>query len=1126
MAWSFRAARLAESSGADEIAHCSLLFSGAQGGGGGGGATTLTPWTITEQGGGAQSNIPVEIWVPFSSSTGTKSILSTDAIQVLDADGVTPLLVQEDNTSSDLAGDIRGKLITAILPALSSTQARQLTVQKVASTSPATGTDITTAEVIAAAGSDVVATMVHGNGTTYTASMNTALAASSWSAKTAAANQGKWRTGGGIVTEWICCCPFKNGGTAAPNNLMFWMSVSAYKAQRGAVTGGNPIIGIKIKYWVEGCYAQVTSGYGNDWYDLTVAAGSNSQSWVGSSPAKTLTLSANGGNLTTATATVSAGGTTFTPNSVGMTIADGTGQAVIVGYVSATQVNVIIVNSLSGTSIGSGSWRIYGISHGWAQSLPQQEIWYGGTPAISARPIDSTLGVAWAAGAGGPFSYLSACGMILPYSTAAASITHDVTSLDACGTNPMSWIKIGGGTGLPYAGDVFMEMPNPGGRPDIAPVPGFYVDGLIKHDANGKRKIFENAAKAALWPYNWRDQTTGKTVLLNNGTDYTIDRAWGNVLPQPDSYQSSGIVNSMTGWQIQDAHHPDLSYIPWLLTGDFFWVEQRQKLIFWTWAANNAGYGGSGLNRVFCTTSELRGNGWNFRDLALGIMMIPDRNPSPLGYTRSHLSTVYTNQFTAVNSNVPGTGPFPGINISLINNTGPGKVYATTGPREMSAGNVDIMSNWQLGYMGLAFFMIKAAGMLNSDAATFMSWFMQGLTGVAVDTNVNWKWMVPDYRFIWTEQNTRVYSNDWLGVYRNTANNPTQAGANVRNVTGSGITLSGLSGTGITVAMPSGYFNNGGASFYTGMIKDLNAASLVGSGAPITPSVSSTSASSALPANGGYVVVKNTGANTVYISLSIGAGTATTGDSALAAGANWQYRPDESTGDRLTYINYRTASGSSSLLIQPQGVNAGGTGYAPGDTITLTVADSGGNMTVTTRAVLTVVSAPGGVIESVQVTTPGVYTANTPGDMGSFGASATQFSTSGSGTGATFNNLTFRFGAAKITNVATNTLTLDTTAYFKGLLSDTIYCYPFAQTGLVSNKIQAPAPAVNDNDGSSSLGLSVSLPTPFSSYHEYWDIAQQCAFMAGAQGFTDGSSANTNIAAMYTGGSQTKWKVA
>lgn len=1102
----------------------------ATGGGGGGGTTTLTPWTVTELGGGTQSSIPVEIWVPFSpaidpnsGSPGLHPFAATDAIQILDANGVTVLACQEDNRSSDLTPELRGVLVTAILPSITSLQARQLTVQKVASTSPATGTDVTTAQVIAAAASDCIATMVHKNGTTYTASMNTALAAGAWSAKTAAANQGKWRTGGGLVTEWIVACPFKNGATAAPNNMMFWLSVSAYKAQRSAVSGPNPIIGIKIKYWIEGAWAQSTSGYGNDAYDLTVTAGSNTQSWVGSSPAKTLTLGANGGNGTKTIATVPAGGTTFTQNSVGMCISDGTGYAVIMKYIDAQNVYIFQVEMMSGTTITSGNWRIYGISHGYLQALPQQEIWYGGL-AISARPIDSTLGVAWSGTAGGPLPYLVACGAVLPYSTPVAQITNDMTFLNACGTNPMSWTFSGtvNVNDIQFAGDIKMDMAAPGGREDIAPVPGWYVGGLIKNDTNGKRAIFENGLKCAQIPIQWRDQNTGKPLLLNNGVDYVTDKAWGVVLPQFDAYQSSGICQQMTPWGPQIAHHPDPHYVPWLLSGDFFWVDKRQQQIFWTWASCPPGYYGSGLNRLSCNSSELRGCAWDIRDLSLGILMVPDRSPSPLGYTRSHLTTWFNNQYSGVNSGVAGVSPFPGINIGNVNNTGVGKVYAVSGFRDMGQAippTGAVASFFPVGYMAFQYFMLKAAGVLTPDASAFMTWLMEGVTGEAVNASVKANWLVPAYRFLLTDQqNTGAYQNDWPNIYRNTSINPTQAGNARRNVTGTGITLSALRGSGITVTMPAGYFTAGQSFYIGGPVIDLNAASfgaIVPFGATIT----------SITWSGGTAHATTSAAHRLPGQTTLGNITIA---GASPAGYNGNYQPRQTGPNTFDYDipdpGSPTATGSPTYS---QGTP--GTGYAIGNTITLTIPNPGGQMTVTRRAQLTVSAINGsGGVTGYTIADQGVYTANSANDLGDWGQNgATQFSTSGSGTGFTMTNLQYwiGWGCGIITAVSGNQLTLSTTGVFTGDLSSPIYCNGFAQTGLVSNKIQVPAPAVGDSDGSTALGLGTSVPVPYTSYAEYFDISLQCNAMAAAQGFANGVAAFASVTACYTGPSERKWKV-
>lgn len=1236
MTWSFRAWRLAEASNAEEVAHCSLLFAGHPvpgGGGGGGPASTLTPWTVVNNTAGTLTNVPIEIWLPFSDAAGSYPFVSTDAVQLVDTNGSTILGVAEDNRSSDIQAspNIRGVRVTAIAPSLA-VGANQFTLKRVPTTSPTTGTDVSVSDVVAVC-STIPLSMGFKDGNTYTADLITALQAGAWSANTAAANMGTWLTGSGLSTQWIVYCPFKNGATPTTNNIGVYAAITAFKAQRGAVSGPNPIIGIRVEYWIECGWLQTTIGtQENHWFDLSMTCGSNSQNWVGSSPAQTLTLSGTSGDIT-----CTAASPIFTADSVGNVIMDAAGNpAVIQYYTNSTTVTAYAgVTPMSGTSLTSGNWRIFGLNMKFATKIPKQEIWFGGSPAITAQPnITSHLGAAWNAGAGtgGPFTYWRDCGMVLPYTTAPAAINNDMTRLNQCGANPTG---TAGTPGPPsnigvYLGDVFAQPEATGGRDDIAPIPGWFVGGMIKADTNGRNRIFGNALKWGLMSCFFRDQTTGKPYLFNGGTDWCIDHTWGTQLPQCGGSYTSG-PNSLTKVAMQDAHHPGIPLVPWLYTGDYYWVEMNHQVLFWTWTANNPGYWGSGLNRLFCCSSELRGNGWNFRDLMQSILMIPDRNPSVLSYSRSHLQTIYTNQFTATGSGTPNVSPYPGINLGCVSNTGAGKTYATAGFRSMgqSNGSGGIEAQWQLGYMAFAFFLGQAQGMLDSNCAAFMTWFMEGLTGAATSADVQPNWMAPAYWATTAVNGVGAGINSWLDVYRWTCNDITEFGANLRLIPGAGITLSGLSGSGITVTMPAGYFTNGGNNFYGsgngatqggGFIQDLNAASWQkipmdpssyypftdaslaitsitqsggvatatttnphgfatgkvinlaiygatpaaynaaylspvactitgastftytvpgGTTSPATGSItyqyatdqewqsaaSTSSASSPLPTNNGSVRLYNTGSGNVWAKLSVGAGTATNSDTLVAPGTSVVF-----TVGSNTYINYIGASNYQNLTC----VGSIGNGYAVNDTLSVTCGNDNTSFSITTRAILTVDAVgPNGDVNKVSISTPGLYITSGGTNTAPFsGTFASQFANVvGSGTGWSYNVWAYdssgghgplKQGRAIITGVSGNTLTLDTNAQCDRP-GRTEYCYPFAQVGLVSNKIRAPGPAAGDLPGTA--GLTTALPQPQTGSVEYWTIAANCAVMADRFGYANGAAAKAFFTTNYTGSSEVKWKV-
>lgn len=1119
-----------------------ILLSGAGVAPGGGGPSLpgeLVRWTVTNNTAGAMTNVPIEVPITFSPSGGAHTLESDAAIEVVDNDGTTVIPVGEFGRYSDLAGpDIRGmhKLV-CILPNLGASQARELTVRKVAATSPTSGTDATAAQILAT-GFTCPVVIDHYDGSTYTADVADGLGAgSTWVDKETPWLKGKWITGIGFATSYIGTVPYMNGATPALNNLTLWFEVTAYKNGRGAVDGGNPITAIRVQYWTKSAYAQ-ESDPENHWFDMTATCGSNSQAWVGSSPAKDITMSVwddpvfadppVNSRLSQCVFNVPAGGTTFTPNSVGMFIGDGTGQAIIVEYVSATVVNVRIVKPFSGTTVTSGTWRIFGLHMAYSADVPKQEIWYGGGLAINAQPnIDSSLGVAWTGSVGGPGDYFIETKMILPFSTAPASITNSMTRL-SLGNNPCASVN-------GYIGDWTAYQGTTGGRDDIAPIPGFYVGPLRKWDSNAKAKIMGNAIKYAMFPQWYIDEDTGKALQFDNGVDYFMssDNWSGTRLPMLSYYLSGGAKYELSGANLQIAHHPCSQYIPALITGDYYFVESLHQQVFGCWAACNPGYHGSQMNRMFCNASEFRGNAWTYRDMTAAILLIPDAGASVLSYTRSHLTTILGNQFTATNSGTPNVSPYPGVNIGLVNNTGPGELYAVSGYRGMGQSTSTDISQFQLGYALFGFAQSKLMGMITGDFDAFMTWMMEGLVGAAISADVNQHWFMPIYYGRAVDDNgTSV--NEWADVYK-WSSFDLYNGSAKRLVTGTGITLSGLSGSGITVTMPTGYFTTGGSDYVGAPVVDRNACSLqiipmgIGTRAGFDEArcyqqgVSTTSGSRALPAtNSGSVKVWNSGANPVYAKLSNGAGTATTSDTLISAGAYAKF-----TVGANTHINYISTGGFGEITV----MGSSGASYAISDTIALTISGVSGSFSITTDAVVTVtdVGVNGDVI-AVSISTPGLYIANSMGNTAN--DTVTHLSTSGSGTGfvyrvsdrdsPVFGTGPLRYGVGKVTAVSGDQLTLTTSGTWR---DGTIKCYPFAQTGLVTNKIQTAGPQVGDTDGPSTIANPY-LPTPYTGQNEFWTIALNMAYMADYMGYPDGDTAYANIAALYSGSSELKWKVA
>jgi len=978
-----------------------ILFSGGGSGGGGGGAETeLVKWTITEESGSNQTNVPIQIYVPFSAATdpitglpGAYTFLSTDALKLYDADGVTQIECQEDNACSDMTPDIRGKTLHAILPLITASTTRTLTIKKVANTSPTAGTDTTAAEILATGFSCPIDITVDYTGTVYRADAATGLAAGAWSNKNAAANLGTWfdnTGGGGYVTQYFVYCPFKDGGgtgSVTTDNIGCFFTVTAYKAQRGAVSVGNPILGIKVQWWTECGWIGVTpyDSVRDHYFDLTVTCGTNTSTWAGSAPARTLTIANNtaySAGWNEGGATIS-GASFFTKEDLGSVITDGTGEAMIKQINSGTSIEIAVCAAFASSTLTSGNWKIRRISQCYAASLPMQEIWYGGSLAITSEPLlDSCLGTVFNGTTGGPADYFKATRYFLPYKLTPAGVNHSakIAILDGVGTHPGSY-------GNGYIGEMYAYQGSTGSRTEIAPTPGFHVEGLIKPDADGKRRIFESSKKSALYPMHWRDQTTGKPMRLNNGTNYYWAFPFGSpVLPQT-GYNAHN--NRLSLGFPQFAHHALTEHIPYWFTGDLYWVEKIDQKLFWLWA-DTPNEWGTGFNRCTGQCDEQRGNGWVRRDWNAAYLMHPDRNPAPLGWPKSDVKSWIDGNFQATGT--IGGNPRPGINIALVNNT----AYVASGYRSMSSSIGGNNAIWQGGYSIMADFQSWGWGTLTADGKAFTTWYAELQTGPAASADVVPNWIAPTYYLPCTMPDGTDVSS-WADVYRSLAISwdANGVGAARRIVTGTGMTLSGLTGSGITLTLPAGYVTNGQSFYVDGFVRDWSALSLcitpnivsggtgyaVGDQVTLAGAVTGSSKTqvtapvvtvSSISGGGGTGpitgitvsnrgVITNSGGVASWSDLSINFTQASTTGSGTGATFGGNTAPDQNEGHLLRYGTAKITAVSGDQITME--VTAGSGGWVTGGSYKYPFAKTA----LTTNLLMIPAPAPGGDVNGANI---------------------------------------------------------------------------------------------------------------------------------------------------------------
>lgn len=179
------------------------------------------------------------------------------------------------------------------------------------------------------------------------------------------------------------------------------------------------------------------------------------------------------------------------------------------------------------------------------------------------------------------------------------------------------------------------NMPSAGYQPGIGLLPrwcAFYVT------SSGDRRAYDATLAGddggGGYGVHYRDEQTGGPLSIAGHPQLTLN-GYTNLPPRPRDNESNGHT-------ADTAHQPSIGYCGYLLSGDYYYLEELQ---FWAtynylWLAE--GYYGSGLNRHFhdapVRTPEVRQQAWGLRTLGQAAYITPDDNP-----LKTELETYLTN---------------------------------------------------------------------------------------------------------------------------------------------------------------------------------------------------------------------------------------------------------------------------------------------------------------------------------------------------------------------------------------------------------------------------------------------------------------------------------------------------
>lgn len=170
-------------------------------------------------------------------------------------------------------------------------------------------------------------------------------------------------------------------------------------------------------------------------------------------------------------------------------------------------------------------------------------------------------------------------------------------------------------------------MPATGGRPDIGLLPNWAVAYLLSMDARAKTVTNGTADLAGSWSMHYRDRRTGLPVSLLDYPYMTIiGRAADTHNPATKKSEAfPGCPNDdacKTPNNHDVAHQPNFAYLPYLLTGDHYYLEELQFWAMYDVFSTNPGYRQNRKGLV--TPGQLRSQAWALRALAEAAYISPE----------------------------------------------------------------------------------------------------------------------------------------------------------------------------------------------------------------------------------------------------------------------------------------------------------------------------------------------------------------------------------------------------------------------------------------------------------------------------------------------------------------------
>jgi hypothetical protein len=188
---------------------------------------------------------------------------------------------------------------------------------------------------------------------------------------------------------------------------------------------------------------------------------------------------------------------------------------------------------------------------------------------------------------------------------------------------------VAGGSVEPMGiGPATAYMPTTGAHTDIGILPSWGAAYVLSMDRRARDATMAAGDGAGSFSVHYRDRVTDRPVALADHPRMTI-------LGRPSDAGADafpGCGDCATPYTADTAHQPSFAYLPYLVTGDYFYLEEMQ---FWgMWDAFNDNPGYRGAEKGLLQPGQVRGQAWSLRTLAEAAYITPDADALKDDFTK------------------------------------------------------------------------------------------------------------------------------------------------------------------------------------------------------------------------------------------------------------------------------------------------------------------------------------------------------------------------------------------------------------------------------------------------------------------------------------------------------------